>query len=734
MTPIGDYVYNGDLLKINRYINQGNDINIHSDEFSLLYILVDRNHISCVKEFLRCKANLNIKNLKSGLTPLHIACYNDNLEMIKILLEGGANINEVDNKGNTPLSFLVKYGKDKLIKFLKENGADINKKNNSKNTAIEISIQYGNLECIKVFLELGYEINKVIQGEMSLLGIATINNKKDIIKYLIEKGADINLRDGLGFTPIIYSILSDKVDLLEYYLEGGADINILTNDNHSILYYTIENKNNDFFNILINKNVDLNIISKKGISPLLKACKIKNLYKIEKLLEKGAIIDYNTKYSPLKMVIQNDDYDIFDLFIKYGLDLNLEINGISLLVNAIRKKDIVLVRYLIKNGANVNYIDSKNNIPLKIAITETDYTEIVELILNNGFDFMAYKDMKFDLLLLCLNCNNIKKSQELLNIFLRFRFDINEKNELGQTLLFSMVYRLMFSNKNYKLVKLLLDYGADIEIIDNQGFSLFDIAIQKCSYEVANFLISNHINIERCDKEGNSYLMKFISMPEEPDNKIYVKLFDKLIKNRKLIEKKNRNKDTPIITAARQNNIYCVERLIEEKANINHVNKKGRNALFEAVENMSNILITTLLDAGINFNALDIRGNNVLHLSCILGYSECVNRLLFEGIDPDLLNKKKLSPLDICLLYGNNSCAEIILDLSKKYVYEECRNSGDCIICLESIEKGKEYKVCSICKNLLHLPCLKSWLKTKNENKCMMCSTNKVIFHSLIEN
>ena len=60
MEPISDYVFNGDLVKINRYINQGGDINIYYEEFSLLYILVEKDYKSCVKEFLRNKANVDI--------------------------------------------------------------------------------------------------------------------------------------------------------------------------------------------------------------------------------------------------------------------------------------------------------------------------------------------------------------------------------------------------------------------------------------------------------------------------------------------------------------------------------------------------------------------------------------------------------------------------------------------------------------------------------------------------
>ena len=731
MNPIGDYVCKGDLIKINRYINQGGDINIYYEGFSLLYILVQKNYLSCVKEFLRCKANPNIKNTNTGLSPLHVAGYNDNIEMIKILLENGAEIDLEDNEGNTPICFCARFGNEKSIKFLKEKGADIYKRNKSKISPIETCIQYGHKKSMEIFLEFGYEINNISQGEMSLLGVATINNNIEIINYFVEKGADINLRDGLGYTPIFYSIIAESGYLLKYYLEKGVDINILCKDNNSLLYYSLQNKSDEIFNILIDRDINVNTYSNKGISPLYKACRNRDLIKIEKLLQKGAKIEANIRMTPLKLVIINDDYDILDLFINYGLDLNLEIGGVSLLVGAIKKKDIKLVRYLIKNGVNVNHIDSKNNIPIKVAVIDNDDVEILELILKNGFDSMAHQVIKIDLLLLSMNWNNLKKTEEFLNVFLKYGFRLEEKNERGQSLLFCMVYRLMFSRRNFNILKLLLDFGADIESVDYEGTTMLDEAISKSAYDVANFLIGNGANIERCDKKGNSYLMKLLSYEEEPENKSYIRLLNKLLKTRKLIEKKNANGDTPLIIATKENNIFCVQNLISIGANINHRNRKGRNALFEAVQNRNNSLISILLDSGINYKTLDKKGNTILHIACILGYDDCISRLLFEDIDSEILNKKKDSALDICIMYNKYKCAEIILDMSKTYIYEECRNSVDCIICFDSIEKGKEYKVCSVCKNLLHLPCLKSWLRTKDENKCMMCSTSKVFFHNL---
>ena len=69
-----------------------------------------------------------------GYTPLINASYYGHFEVVKILLEKGADIEARNNYGDTPLICASRYGTLKVVKYLLENGADMEAKNNSGNT------------------------------------------------------------------------------------------------------------------------------------------------------------------------------------------------------------------------------------------------------------------------------------------------------------------------------------------------------------------------------------------------------------------------------------------------------------------------------------------------------------------------------------------------------------------------------------------------------------------------
>jgi len=52
------------------------------------------------------------------------------LEIIKLLIENGVNINEKDDNNKTALFYATKYGQVEIVKLLIENGANINEKDN----------------------------------------------------------------------------------------------------------------------------------------------------------------------------------------------------------------------------------------------------------------------------------------------------------------------------------------------------------------------------------------------------------------------------------------------------------------------------------------------------------------------------------------------------------------------------------------------------------------------------
>ena len=183
-----------------------------------------------------------------GHRPLHMATYNENIQIVRILIEAGANVNIQNKVGDTPLHLATNNENIHIIRILIEAGADVNKRNNNG------------------ILPLDNNINK----EYS-------NNNYSILIMLIRAGTDLNSQDNDGYTPL--HVATSAIDT--YHVE-----------------------------ILIQAGADKNVQNKNGDTPLHLATRLRNFYAIKKLVEAGADMNVqnNNGKTPLQ-VIDNDGND-----------------------------------------------------------------------------------------------------------------------------------------------------------------------------------------------------------------------------------------------------------------------------------------------------------------------------------------------------------------------------------------------------------------------------------------
>ena len=154
------------------------------------------------------------------------AAYYGHLEIVKYLVENGADINAKDNNGWTSLIHAAYNGHLEVVKYLVENKADINAIGKYFGfdglTSLMFASMNGHLEVVKYLVENGANIN---DRNEALMG-ASISGHLEVVKYLVENGADINTKDYVGITPLIYASMFGNFELVEYLIEKGADVNI----------------------------------------------------------------------------------------------------------------------------------------------------------------------------------------------------------------------------------------------------------------------------------------------------------------------------------------------------------------------------------------------------------------------------------------------------------------------------------------------------------------------------
>ena len=151
---------------------------------------------------------------------LHDAVKKGNYKRVVQLVTAGANVNEKDDVGSTPLFWSAGIGYIDITEYLISKGADVN-----------ADFVYG-----------GTPLHSAVVGgdEKHII----------IIAILIKNGADINRKSGLG-TPLHSAVMNENIDMVDFLIKNGADINAKGGDGFTTpLRVAIFTRNNKIISLL----------------------------------------------------------------------------------------------------------------------------------------------------------------------------------------------------------------------------------------------------------------------------------------------------------------------------------------------------------------------------------------------------------------------------------------------------------------------------------------------------
>ncbi|OPH62079.1 hypothetical protein BC351_02240 [Paenibacillus ferrarius] len=155
----------GDFVK--PLILAGADVNPPADPYkpTPLSCVSSRRNPELVRFLLEHGARLDIPNpLLSAMRPFgHSNFQEENIEIVKLLIEAGAAVNDKDNNGNTPLALAAMYNQKELVTYLIDHGAHVNVKNNDGRTPLIEAVEAVEgakseddvLEVVKIMLQAG---------------------------------------------------------------------------------------------------------------------------------------------------------------------------------------------------------------------------------------------------------------------------------------------------------------------------------------------------------------------------------------------------------------------------------------------------------------------------------------------------------------------------------------------------------------------------------------------------
>ena len=213
-------IENSDLAKLKELIKNGANINIRAEyNYSPIEYACMNNKIKEAEILLENGVDIRNQDL------LHIACSYGNTEMVKLLIQYGCDVNEVDIDGRVPAHWAIQENNLECLKILYDNGANFEIRSYKDSTILSYAVGEGNLEIVKYLLENGMTkyINDEVQPPLSL---AVHWKYIDIIKLLLENNANVDIIDGLGNTVLIDSIINGNYEITKLLLQYRANIYI----------------------------------------------------------------------------------------------------------------------------------------------------------------------------------------------------------------------------------------------------------------------------------------------------------------------------------------------------------------------------------------------------------------------------------------------------------------------------------------------------------------------------
>ena len=180
------------------------------------------NHIDMVRCLLEAGADKDRPD-HEGFTPLMLASAHGHLWIARMLLEAGAAKDCCNHAGLTALMLASKHGHAEISRVLQEVGADKNRRDNAGMTALMFAAASGHFEVASLLLEFGAEKDCWCLAGKTALILASRHGHAEIARLLLESGAHTDCWDQNGMTALMLACRFGHLQVVRLLLEFGAE-------------------------------------------------------------------------------------------------------------------------------------------------------------------------------------------------------------------------------------------------------------------------------------------------------------------------------------------------------------------------------------------------------------------------------------------------------------------------------------------------------------------------------
>ncbi|KAM6207572.1 ankyrin repeat and SOCS box protein 3 isoform 3-T3 [Sarcoramphus papa] len=330
-SAVGLAAREGNVKMLTKLIKQGYSIDVPDNRgWVPIHEAAAHNSSECLRLLVRAAPSDDYINSKTfeGMCALHLSARHGSLESVRVLLEAGADPNEVTTEATTPLFLAVENGHADIVKFLLQHGANVKGPHSWSgwNSLHQASFQ-GCTEIMKILLEKGASKECKDDFGITPLFVAAQYGKLESLRLLVSHGADVNCQAKDRATPLLIAAQEGHLECVELLLSKGADPNLYCNeDNWQLpIHAAAEMGHKKILELLIPITDRICDKGKGKVSPVYSAVYGGNKECLEMLLKEGyspdaqECLNFDCR-SPMCMVFQKEIFSVSENALNFILE------------------------------------------------------------------------------------------------------------------------------------------------------------------------------------------------------------------------------------------------------------------------------------------------------------------------------------------------------------------------------------------------------------------------------
>ncbi|XP_062537482.1 uncharacterized protein LOC134205855 [Armigeres subalbatus] len=560
--------------------------------------------------FLINDYKFDVNRPKNGTPAICVAAKNGHIEIVELLLLKGAKISAQDIHSRTPLHFAAQGGHSEIVLLLIDKGADIELSDYFGETAMHYAATNGRVDVLRTLIARKATVDVQNEDGSTPLLCAAEEDHTEAVFLLIDNGADIELSDEFGKTPMHCAASNGRVDVLRTLIARNATVDVQNEEGSTPLHCAADHDHNEAVVLLLDKGADIELSDESGETAMHYAASKGRVDVLRTLIARNATVDVQNEdgSTPLLCAAEEDHNEAVLLLIDEGADIEQsDESGKTAMHCAASNGRVDVLRTLIARKTRIDVVDEHERTPL-ICAAEEDHSEAVLLLIDEGAD-------------------------------------IKLSDELGKT---AMHYAA--SNGRVDVLRTLIARKALIDVEDEDGRTPLICASEEDHSEAVLLLIDEGAGIERSDELGKTAMHYAASNGR-------VDVLKTLIARKAKIDAQCEDGWTPLHYAAEKGHIDAVALLLDKGADIELSGKYGTTAMHVAAYNGR----VDVFEALVAVKARIVKFSTSLHCAVLNGQIDAVVRLIDNGADIELLDKRGQTAMHYAASYGRGDVLRTLI-------------------------------------------------------------------------